>query len=58
MGGKGDGGKHDSGTAGPDDVVGGGRGGDVDELLLWDGVPPMFSFRDPDGNALVITEVP
>src|ERR1700682_2242444 len=27
---KGDGGKHDSGTAGPDDVVGGGRGGDVD----------------------------
>ena len=27
---KGDGGKHDSGTAGADDVVGGGRGGDVD----------------------------
>ena len=26
MGAKGDGGKHDSGTAGPDDVVGGGRG--------------------------------
>ena len=30
MGAKGDGGKHDSGTAGPDDVVGGGLGGDVD----------------------------
>ena len=34
MGGKGDGGKHDSGTAGPDDVVGGGRGGDVDGGVL------------------------
>ena len=31
---KGDGGKHDSGTAGPDDVVGGGRGGDVDGGVL------------------------
>ncbi|WP_211370836.1 VOC family protein [Nonomuraea turkmeniaca] len=31
-------------------------GTDVDELLLWEGVPPMFALRDPDGNALVIVE--
>jgi catechol 2,3-dioxygenase-like lactoylglutathione lyase family enzyme len=29
---------------------------DVDEILRWPGVPPMFSFRDPDGNAFSITE--
>jgi lactoylglutathione lyase len=29
----------------------------VDELLRWPGVPPMFAFRDPDGNAFSITEV-
>lgn len=23
---------------------------DVDDLLNWPGVPPMFEFRDPDGN--------
>jgi lactoylglutathione lyase len=28
----------------------------VDELLRWEGVPPMFAFRDPDGNGLEITE--
>jgi lactoylglutathione lyase len=28
----------------------------VDELLAWEGVPPMFAFRDPDGNGLEITE--
>lgn len=32
------------------------RGVDVDELLLWPGVPPMFSFRDPDGNTLYVVE--
>jgi lactoylglutathione lyase len=32
------------------------RGVDVDELLRWDGVPPMFAFRDPDGNGLEIVE--
>ncbi|MGP3955460.1 VOC family protein [Nonomuraea sp. 3N208] len=32
------------------------RGVDVDELLLWEGIPPMFTFRDPDGNGLVIVE--
>ncbi len=32
-------------------------GVDVDaEILRWEGVPPMFSFRDPDGNRLVIVE--
>lgn len=24
-----------------------------DEVLRWPGVPPMFSFTDPDGNGLV-----
>ena len=33
-----------------------GRGVDVDELLRWPGVPPMFAFRDPDGNELKIIE--
>src|SRR5688572_7743049 len=28
----------------------------VDELLHWDGVPPMFDFRDPDGNVLYVSE--
>ncbi|WP_067815761.1 VOC family protein [Actinomadura kijaniata] len=32
------------------------RGIDVDELLRWPGVPPMFALRDPDGNGLEIVE--
>jgi catechol 2,3-dioxygenase-like lactoylglutathione lyase family enzyme len=32
-------------------------GVDVGELLLWEGVPPMFNFRDPDGNTIYVTEV-
>ncbi|HXY91851.1 MAG TPA: VOC family protein [Acidimicrobiia bacterium] len=33
------------------------RGVDVDpEVLRWEGVPPMFSFRDPDGNTLYVVE--
>lgn len=24
----------------------------VDDVLIWEGVPPMFAFRDPDGNRL------
>jgi catechol 2,3-dioxygenase-like lactoylglutathione lyase family enzyme len=28
---------------------------DVDEILRWPGVPAMFGFRDPDGNAFSIT---
>jgi catechol 2,3-dioxygenase-like lactoylglutathione lyase family enzyme len=32
------------------------RGVEVGELLRWEGVPPMFALRDPDGNGLEITE--
>ena len=32
-------------------------GADVDELLLWESVPPMFSMRDPEGNTLYVVEV-
>jgi lactoylglutathione lyase len=32
------------------------RGVDVDELLRWEGAPPMFLFRDPDGNGMGIVE--
>lgn len=32
------------------------RGVDVGELMAWPGVPPMFTFRDPDGNTLVVVE--
>jgi lactoylglutathione lyase len=28
----------------------------VGELLRWEGVSPMFSFRDPDGNGLEIVK--
>lgn len=27
-----------------------------DEVLRWEGMPPMFSFEDPDGNGLVYLE--
>jgi len=30
------------------------EGVDVGELVRWPGVPPMFEFRDPDGNTLVV----
>jgi catechol 2,3-dioxygenase-like lactoylglutathione lyase family enzyme len=29
---------------------------DVDPVLAWPGVPPMFSFRDVDGNTLYVVE--
>lgn len=32
------------------------RAVDVGTLLRWDGVPPMFALRDPDGNGLEIVE--
>jgi len=32
------------------------RGVGVDEILRWEGVPPMFSLRDPFGNVLEIVE--
>jgi catechol 2,3-dioxygenase-like lactoylglutathione lyase family enzyme len=33
------------------------NGVDIDELLRWPGVPPMFAFRDQDGNGLEVVEV-
>jgi lactoylglutathione lyase len=32
------------------------RGVDADEILRWAGAPPMFAFRDQDGNGLEIVE--
>ena len=32
------------------------RGVDADDVLRWPGVPPMFAFRDQDGNGLEIIE--
>jgi len=32
------------------------NGVDTGEVLRWEGVPPMFSFRDQDGNGLEIVE--
>ncbi len=34
------------------------RGVDVGEVLRWPGVPAMFSFRDQDGNGLVVVQQP
>jgi lactoylglutathione lyase len=31
-------------------------GVDAGELLDWDGVPPMFTFDDPDGNRFYVVE--
>jgi lactoylglutathione lyase len=31
-------------------------GVDVEDILRWPGVPPMFAFRDPDGNKFSLTE--
>jgi catechol 2,3-dioxygenase-like lactoylglutathione lyase family enzyme len=32
------------------------RGVDADEILRWPGVPPMFAFRDQDGNGLELVQ--
>ncbi|HMF82020.1 MAG TPA: VOC family protein [Acidimicrobiia bacterium] len=32
------------------------RGVDADDVLRWPGAPPMFAFRDQDGNGLEIIE--
>jgi predicted enzyme related to lactoylglutathione lyase len=32
------------------------RGVDVGEVIDWEGVPPMYSFDDPDGNRFYIVE--
>ena len=34
------------------------RGVNVGDVLRWDGVPPMYTFDDPDGNRFAIVEVP
>jgi catechol 2,3-dioxygenase-like lactoylglutathione lyase family enzyme len=34
------------------------RGVDASEVLHWPGVPPMFSFRDQDGNGLELVQQP
>ena len=34
------------------------RGIEVGDLLRWPGVPPMYEFKDPDGNRFEIVEVP
>jgi lactoylglutathione lyase len=31
-------------------------GVEADQILRWEGVPPMFSFRDQDGNGFEIVE--
>jgi catechol 2,3-dioxygenase-like lactoylglutathione lyase family enzyme len=31
-------------------------GVDVGEVIRWEGVPPMYSFDDPDGNRFYIVE--
>ena len=31
-------------------------GVDTDELISWPGVPPMFTFRDQDGNTLYVVQ--
>ncbi len=31
-------------------------GVEADDILRWPGVPAMFAFRDPDGNAFSVTE--
>jgi lactoylglutathione lyase len=33
-----------------------GAGADVGDVLRWPGVPPMFAFRDQDGNGLEIVQ--
>ena len=32
------------------------RGVEVGEVMRWEGVPPMYSFDDPDGNRFYIVE--
>jgi hypothetical protein len=48
-----------TGNAGADHAALSAAGVDVDqEVLRFPGVPPMFSFRDPDGNTLYVVEQP
>ena len=34
------------------------RGVDADDVLRWQDLPAMFTFRDVDGNTLYVVEVP
>jgi catechol 2,3-dioxygenase-like lactoylglutathione lyase family enzyme len=34
------------------------RGVDIGDMLHWDGVPPMYTFTDPDGNRFYVVEEP
>jgi lactoylglutathione lyase len=34
------------------------RGVNVSDVMHWDGVPPMYTFHDPDGNQFYIVEEP
>jgi catechol 2,3-dioxygenase-like lactoylglutathione lyase family enzyme len=34
------------------------RGVQVDEMLRWEGMPPMYGFVDPDGNRFYVVEDP
>ena len=45
-------------TPDAEDVHSGMRASGVDagDMLRWEGVPPMFAFRDPDGNGMEIVE--
>jgi lactoylglutathione lyase len=45
-----------SGDARADHTTLAARGADVDELLRWPGVPPMFIVRDSEGNQLKVME--
>ncbi len=33
------------------------RNVEADQILRWPGIPAMFAFRDPDGNAFSITAI-
>jgi lactoylglutathione lyase len=34
------------------------RGVNVSDVLRWEGVPPMYTFDDPDGNRFYVVEEP
>jgi len=49
--------RFDTGDAEADHAALKAAGADVDaEILRYPGVPPMFTFRDPDGNRLYVVE--
>ena len=36
----------------------GARGVNIGDVMRWDGVPPMYTFDDPDGNRFYVVEEP